>query len=177
MKYLLIHLSGDMDSSLLKSLERVLLDRETSPHTIIINFKGVSNFSENCHHRFQEIFNNPSPYLKIGFSGMIDDIKGNLPWIGNLNVRWFSDLEGARNFYEKSMANDSKKESPYPRVSEYFRKGENFYVYCPACSVKLRIRSIGNHACPACSTKFYFKPDLKTEGEDMQTQYEMLSLD
>ncbi len=177
MKYLLIHLSGDMDSLLLKSLEQVLIDRSTSPHTILVNFSGVPQFSENCRAQFQELFNNPSPYLKIGFSGMKDEIKETLAGIGNLNVRWFTNLEVARAHYEKAISNDSKKESPYPRVSEYFRKGENFYVYCPACSVKLRIRSIGNHACPACSTKFYFKPDLKTDEEDNNTRYEMLSLD
>ncbi|WCL47596.1 STAS domain-containing protein [Leptospira sp. GIMC2001] len=30
-------------------------------------------------------------------------------------------------------------------------------VYCPACSVLLRIKNFGNNSCPACGNKFYIQ--------------------
>jgi hypothetical protein len=37
-------------------------------------------------------------------------------------------------------------------------KGDTYYTYCPACNVKLRLKSKGNYKCPSCSTKFSFNP-------------------
>lgn len=176
MKFIILHLKGTLDLALANSLAVFLKEREKEPHTFLINFEEISKIEQDTISPLFEILRTFPTHFRFALcvpTGLRDTTLALFP----ADTPSFSNLESGKKYFESEKSTPTKDNS-YLKLTEYFRKGENFYIYCPNCKVKLRIRAIGNHACPSCQIKFYFKPDLKPEpDENKTTQYEMLSLD
>ena len=70
-------------------------------------------------------------------------------------------MEEAKGFLESRLditEEEISAVSSLPEVRSALVKEGVFYTYCPSCNAKLRLRSKGNYACPACKTKFFFNP-------------------
>jgi hypothetical protein len=176
MKFTIVRLSGKCNQYLIDNLLETLRERSLTPHTFLLDFTEIKEIDHSIDHSLREFLSNPPTIFKIGISGLNDYTKELVIDDSNTKVPLFSTLEKGKEYYE-TINTSSKADSNHLRVVDYFRKGEHFYVYCPSCSVKLRIRAMGSHACPSCNSRFYFKPDLRKEGDDTTTKYEMLSLE
>jgi hypothetical protein len=176
MKFVLCRLSGTLNQNLIDSLLETLKERSLTPHTFLLDFSQIKEEGPPPDASLSQFFAQIHPNLKIGISGLKESWKTLVLEGSHAHIPLFSTLEKGKEYFE-TLARGSESGSTYVRVVDYFRKGEHFYVYCPHCSVKLRIRAIGNHACPSCQSRFYFKPDLSQEGNESTTKYEMLSLE
>lgn len=153
-----------------------LKDREKTPHTFLINFDEISTIEQDTISPLFEILRTFPKHFQFGLC-VPPPLRETTLALFPADTPTFSTIESGKKYFE-SQNKQGSKESPHLKVTEYFRKGDNFYIYCPNCSIKLRIRAIGNHACPTCQVRFYFKPDLKNDsGDPKTTQYEMLALD
>lgn len=176
MKFVLCRLSGTLNQILIDSLLETLKERSLTPHTFLLDFSQIKEENPISDPSLSQFLAQNHPNLKIGISGLKDSLKTFVLEQAHVHVPLFSTIDKGKEYFE-TLARDSEGGSTYVRVVDYFRKGEHFYVYCPHCSVKLRIRAIGNHGCPSCESRFYFKPDLSQEGNESTTKYEMLSLE
>ena len=71
------------------------------------------------------------------------------------------DISEAKNFLESKLDVTEEEINAVPSLPEVrsaLVKEGVYYTYCPSCNAKLRLRSKGNYACPACKTKFFFNP-------------------
>ena len=178
MKYLVLNLNGVLDLYLANSLAQTLRNKIPSSNgVVLLNFANLSKIDTNTIQPLFEIFQSLPPTLTFGLCGLAENIKQTILPLFPSDSPLFHELEAGKKYFESIASSESKKGNSYIKLTEYFRKGENFYVYCPNCKEKLRIRSIGNHACPACSIRFYFKPNLSTETEEENTKYEMVPLE
>ena len=183
MKYIVINLSGILDTTLMTSLENHNKVIQAEPTCVLLDFQNVSEIEESQIEplqRFIKALQNDNPN-SVAFSNIEDSFKAKL--LGsNLVVACFDEKKAAKAYLEKM--NSEKPDSPptevYPRVKSFFQKGDIYYINCPGCGIKLRIRSQGNHACPSCTKRFFFSDveEETSQGEEQgATRYEMLTLD
>jgi rubrerythrin len=189
MKFLVINLSGSLNESLVESLNSHFEALRKETLCILFDFENVSDLKEDVLDSFREVlskvFNQNSKGL--AFSNIKDEFKTKI--LGKTDaIPTFVDKSIAKNYLEKANSIlDSSDTAAYPKVKSIGKKGDLFYINCPSCGIKLRIRSEGNHACPSCNQKFYYSekddselvpPSLKTTNpSDKNSQYQMLSLD
>lgn len=176
MKFVLLHLNGTLDLSLANSFAMLLKERSSNPHTFLINFDSIIKIDENTISPLFEILRSIPSHTKFGLC-VPSEHKETILALFPADSPIFPSVEAGKTYFE-SLQREKSSDGHYLRLTDYFRKGDNFYIYCPNCRVKLRIRSIGNHACPSCQIRFYFKPDLKKETQaEKSSGYEMLSLE
>jgi anti-anti-sigma regulatory factor/DNA-directed RNA polymerase subunit RPC12/RpoP len=175
-RHIILQLIGDLTEEALSSAENQLKDWIQSGNIeLIIDFTELVSWENHQISKIVEVaqtlketgiqiaFVCPSLSLKTYLSSEIS------------SIYTFSLLEEAKNF----MVPESKPEIEESQiqtgvVTEYAIKDGIYYVHCPNCNSKLRVRNLGNHACPACKTKFFFKP---SSGSGASPAYEVLSLE
>lgn len=188
MKFVVINLSGILNVPLAENLKAHVLDILKEDSVILFDFNKVVSLDKNSLplvlstlHEVEKTGKNRLAFSNIK-PEIYEPISERLPF----NIPVFETKEAAKKYLEE--LHDSSKHvvdsamffTEYTKVSEFAQKGDIYYIFCPGCGVKLRIRSIGNHACPACKTRFLFKPSshIETTTEPQQEQhYNMLTLD
>lgn len=186
MKFIVINLSGILNSSLAENMKTHVLEVLQEEAVILFDFEKVVSLDPNALptllYTFIEV--ERSGENRFAFSNIKQEILEMIVERVPFNIPTFNSKDEAKKYLEE--LHDSSKHSvdsglfftQYTKVSEFTQKGDIYYIFCPGCGVKLRIRSIGNHACPSCKTRFLFKPE-KSEiiTDPKEKHYNMLSLD
>lgn len=182
MRYIVINLSGILNATLAESLKDHVLDILKEPSALLMDFGKVVSIDEYGLPIFisaLEMVENSGPN-RLAFSSISSSIHQTISSGIIFSIPCFDSKDAAKAFLEeKNQTKPHEKigiQTQYSRVVDFTQKGDIYYILCPGCSVKLRIRSIGNHACPACKTRFLFKPEIQDHPVEA-THYEMLSLD
>ncbi|MCB1179447.1 MAG: hypothetical protein KDK36_17835 [Leptospiraceae bacterium] len=171
-----------------KNLETHVEDILKEPSAILFDFTRVTNLEPSGLFLFQKILEkiNSTGSDRIALSSISEESFSKIQELLNFEVPFFDSKSSAKVHLEKLNATKTHERvgatTQYTPVVEFTQKGDIYYVHCPGCSVKLRIRSIGNHACPSCKKRFYFNPDVPTKETEVPkeveaTHYEMLALD
>jgi len=180
MRFIVINLSGILNQSLTESMKRQIKTILSEPAAILLDFEKVTTLEEKAIQEFREIIAEiqKTGSEKLSISCMNQDFQSRIFQGLVLRPAVFSDKNAAKVYLENAnsitqIQTEAAKQE-YQKVTQFTQKGDLYYINCPKCEIKLRIRSVGNHACPTCKTRFSFKPDLKAEAE---SEYQMLSLD
>jgi DNA-directed RNA polymerase subunit RPC12/RpoP len=199
MKYTVINLAGILNKTLSENLlgQVDLILRE--PGCILLDFIKVTELEENAFPAFKSVLEKVSSMGldRIAFSSISPEFQMRLAELVSFEIPAFPDKFSAKSFLEETHSQSRKfetistLENQYPKITQFVLKGDIYYINCLSCGTKLRIRSIGNHACPSCKSKFFFQPatidlpkketvttaPLPVSNVAPATQYEMLSLD
>lgn len=190
MKFVVINLSGILNFSLAENMKAHVSEVLKEDAVILFDFSKVVSLDKNALPILLSVLFDveKSGKNRLAFSSIKPEILEAIVERVPFNIPTFHTKESAKKYLEEM--HDSSKHfvdsgmflTQYTRVSEFTQKGDIYYIYCPGCSVKLRIRSIGNHACPACKTRFLFKPkeqevQQETTTDPKEKHYNMLSLD
>ena len=162
-KHIVINLSGKLNQSL---GETVWKQVESTAHTtkaVLFDFTGVDSISqEGLIYLKKMIYHLREFGTEIAFSGLKNDsislLREN---IDKSLINIFAIREEAKNFLESKLEVTEEEINAVPSLPEVrsaLVKEGVYYTYCPSCNAKLRLRSKGNYACPACKTKFFFNP-------------------
>lgn len=190
MKFVVINLSGILNYSLAESMKSHVQEILKENAVILFDFAKVVSLDKNALPTILSVIFDveKSGKNRFAFSSIKPEILEAIAERVPFNIPTFQTKDSAKKYLEE--LHDSSKHfvdsgiffTQYTRVSDFTQKGDIYYIYCPGCGVKLRIRSIGNHACPACKTRFLFKPKEQTTQQEITTDpkekhYKMLSLD
>jgi anti-anti-sigma regulatory factor len=182
MRYIVINLSGILNTSLAESLKEHVMDILREPSAVLMDFSRVVSIEENSFLLFfstLELIESSGSH-RLAFASITPEMHKTITEKLAFDIPRFETKDVAKAFLEeKNQTKPQEKiglHTQYSRVVDFTQKGDIYYIYCPGCSVKLRIRSIGNHACPSCKTRFLFKPEIPDHPVEA-THYEMLSLD
>ncbi|MDX1958975.1 MAG: hypothetical protein SFU98_10400 [Leptospiraceae bacterium] len=195
MKYTVINLAGILNSNLSESLRSQVDKISIEPSCLLIDFSKVTKLEDSAFASFKYVLQkmNSLGANRIAFSSINPEFQIKLARLVDFEINSFPDKYSAKSFLEEFHSKTKKfealssLENKYQKVSEFIKKGDIFYINCPNCSIKLRIRSSGNHACPSCKSRFFFQPTL-SQGDSKPTEepvssvafgteYKMLNLD
>ncbi len=162
-KHIVINLSGNFGQSL---GENVWKQVESVAHTtkaVLFDFTGVDSITQEGLILLKKIIYHLREFgTEIAFSGLKNNSISLLQEnIDKSLIHIFALREEAKGFLESRLDITEEEVSAVaslPEVRSALVKEGVFYTYCPSCNAKLRLRSKGNYACPACKTKFFFNP-------------------
>jgi anti-anti-sigma regulatory factor len=182
MRYIAINLSGMINESLSESLQEHVETILKEPSAILLDFTRVTKVDDSGIQLLCKVLNRIQETGKdrVALSSVGNEISSKIKSSVSFPLPVFDSKSEAKSFLEKmnvTRTNERLESTQYFKVTQFTQKGNIYYVNCPGCAVKLRIRSIGNHACPSCKTRFHFKPDIPEPTTNPETHYEMLSLD
>ena len=181
MRYIAINLSGMINESLSESLQDHLEDILKEPSAVLLDFTRVTEVDESGIALLGKVLARIEEFgtERFALSSVSSEILGKIKAHVSFSVPSFSTKSEAKTFLEKANAtrtHERLEATHYHQITQFTQKGDIYYVNCPGCGVKLRIRSVGNHACPSCKARFHFKPEAEPQTVS-ETHYEMLSLD
>ena len=182
MRYIVINLSGVFNASLAEKLKENVLDILQESSVILLDFSKVESIEQSSLLDLVSVIKtiHKSGSDRLAFSNISNFIYESISSRVSFEIPCFESKERAKSYLEEKNQTRPQEilglHTQYVQVLDFTKKGDIYYIFCPGCSVKLRIRSIGNHACPACKTRFLFKPDIEDHPVEA-THYETISLD
>ncbi len=182
MRYIAINLSGMINESLSESLQEHVENILQEPSAILLDFARVTEVDDSGVQLLCKVLNRiqETGEDRVALSSVGNEISSKIKSSVSFSLPAFGSKAEAKSFLEKVNATrtvERLEATQYYKVTQFTQKGNIYYVNCPGCAVKLRIRSMGNHACPSCKARFHFKPDVAEPVTNPETHYEMLSLD
>lgn len=142
-KKLVLNIVGNLDSSLSKDIFQQVKKYSCQKSIILLDFSGLESIEIGSSENMPAIFQLASlPNLVLGVTGLDPSFQSQIEiFIGDNPVEIFDSKESGKSSLESHEAALSPP-------------AESFIIRCPSCNVKLRVRSQGNHQCPACRSKF-----------------------
>lgn len=156
-------MSGNFGQSLGENVWKQVESIAHTTRAVLFDFTGVDSITQEGLVLLKKIIYHLREFgTEIAFSGLKNNSISLLQEnIDKSLIHIFALREEAKGFLESRLDITEEEVSAVaslPEVRSALVKEGVFYTYCPSCNAKLRLRSKGNYACPACKTKFFFNP-------------------